>query len=48
MKAEDLTNEELADIIRAMCITAISPSRDEISYLQEAARRLENEEDDGK
>lgn len=46
MRVEELTNEELASILRVMCFTAISPSKDEIRYLLEAAQRLEEKEDD--
>lgn len=46
MRAEELTNEELANILRSMCITGICPSRDEKEYLLEAADRLEGQ--DGK
>lgn len=41
MNASELTNEELAEILRAMCVTGICPSRDEKEYLKEAAKRLE-------
>lgn len=39
--AKDLTNEQLADVIRAMKITGISPTRFEQECLDEAAERLE-------
>lgn len=41
MKAKDLSNEDLATILRSICVTGICPSRDEKEYLQEAADRLE-------
>lgn len=41
MRAKDLSNEELASILRCLCATGICPSRDEKEYLQEAADRLE-------
>lgn len=41
MNPKDLTNEELADILRAMVITGISPSQLEKECLKEAAERLE-------
>lgn len=41
MKAENLSNEDLAEMLRSICITGICPSRDEKEYLQEAADRLE-------
>lgn len=43
MRAKDLSNEELASILRCLCATGICPSRDEKEYLQEAADRLEGE-----
>ena len=43
MRAEELTNEELANILMAMCVTGICPSRDEKEYLKEAAKRLREE-----
>ena len=41
MKARDLSNEDLAAILRSICVTGICPSRDEKEYLREAADRLE-------
>lgn len=41
MVAKNLTNEELANIIRTIKIIGICPSRDEKEYLDEAANRLE-------
>lgn len=41
MNVKELTNEELANILRAMITTGITPSRTEIECLEEAARRLE-------
>jgi len=46
MKAKELTNEELATILRMMCITGICPTRYERDYLQEAADRLERGTDE--
>ena len=43
MKARDLSNEDLATILRSICVTGICPSGDEKEYLQEAADRLEQE-----
>ena len=42
MNAKDLTNEELAAVIRTMKITGICPSRTEEEILEEAAERLED------
>ena len=39
MNPKELTNEELASIIRAMIITGIT--KNEKAYLEEAAARLE-------
>ena len=41
MKARDLTNEELADVIRSIKITGIAPSPFEQECLDEAAERVE-------
>lgn len=41
MKANELSNETLAAILRAMCSTGICPTQYEKDYLIEAARRLE-------
>ena len=41
MNAKDLTNEQLADVIRTIKITAISPSPFEQECLDEAAERVE-------
>ena len=41
MNAKNLTNEELAAVLRVMTVTGICPSRDEKEYLLEAADRLE-------
>lgn len=41
MRAKDLSNEDLANVIRAIKVTGICPSRDEKEYLEEAAIRLE-------
>ena len=46
MNPRELTNEELATVIRAIKSTGICPSRDEKEYLEEAARRLEEMEYD--
>lgn len=46
MNAKELTNEELAYILRLMCYTGLAPSRDEKEYLQEAADRLEEDKHD--
>ena len=49
MNPKELSNEELAAILRAMCSTGICPSQNEKEYLQEAAERLEKRiEDDGR
>ena len=47
MRVENLTNEELATILRLICITGICPTSDEVEYMQEAADRLEKEEYSG-
>lgn len=47
MRAKDLTNEELANILRLICATGICPTSDEIEYMHEAADRLEKGETDG-
>ena len=45
----DISDEELAAMLRAICVTGICPSRNEKEYLQEAAERLEKRiEDDGR
>lgn len=45
----DISDEELATILRTICVTGICPSRNEKEYLQEAAERLEKRiEDDGR
>ena len=36
-----MTNEDLAAILRTMCVTGICPSQYEEEYLKEAANRLE-------
>ena len=41
MNPRELSNEELANILRTIITTGISPSRTEIECLEEAARRLE-------
>ena len=41
MNAKELSNEELANVLRAIKITGICPSRDEEEYLEEAANRIE-------
>ena len=41
MNAKELSNEELANVLRAIKITGICPSRDEKEYLEEAANRIE-------
>lgn len=41
MNPKELSNEDLANILRAMCVTGICPSLDEKEYLKEAAERLE-------
>lgn len=46
MKAQEVTNEELANILRAICITGICPSLEEERYLKEAADRLEKMDDE--
>jgi len=40
MNPKELTDEELANILDAMSVTGICPSRDEQAYLREAAERL--------
>ena len=45
MNAKDLTNEELANMLRIICATGICPTSEEVEYLQEAADRLEDKED---
>ena len=44
MNVKELSNEELANILRAMIITGISASRTEKECLEEAAKRLEEED----
>lgn len=46
MNRKELTNEELANILIAMCVTGICPSRDEKEYLKEAAERLRKGNDE--
>ena len=41
MRAEKLTNEQLASHLRTMCNTGSCPSRSEKEFLLEAADRLE-------
>ena len=41
MDPKELSNEDLANIIRAMRVTGICPSYQEKEYLDEAANRLE-------
>lgn len=41
MRPEELSNEDLADILRILKTTGISPCRYEEECLEEAARRLE-------
>ena len=41
MKPSEMTNEELADVVRAINITGICPSRFEQACLDEVANRLE-------
>ena len=41
----ELSDEAIANMLRAMCITGICPSHDEKEYLQEAAQRLERRQD---
>ena len=45
MRVQDLTNEELAAVLRAICITGIAPSRCDRDCLTEAADRLERSRD---
>ena len=45
MNPKDLSNEELATILRALKVTGICPSRDEKEYLEEAADRLEKQDE---
>ena len=47
MKVKDLTNEELAALIRALKITGICPSSAEREILEEVAERLEDMDDRG-
>ena len=42
MRAQDISNEGLAAILRAMAVTGYG-SRDEREYIREAAKRLERE-----
>lgn len=44
MNTKEMTNEELANALRAMIMTGICPSRQEKEFLEEAASRLEGEE----
>ena len=41
MNAKELSNNQLAGVLRTLKITGISPSRFEEECLEEAARRLE-------
>lgn len=42
MNVREMTNEQLAAVIRAIRITGITPSTFEQECLEEAARRLED------
>lgn len=42
----DVTDDELAAILRTIKSTGLSPSREEQMYLEEAAQRLENIKED--
>ena len=46
MDAKKMTNDELAQAIRAMVLTGICPSRQEKEFLEEAADRLERRDED--
>lgn len=46
MNVKDLTNEELAYMLRLIKVTGISPSRIEEECLDEAADRLEEKGED--
>lgn len=41
MNPKELTNEELANVVRAMRVTGLCPSNYEKSCLEEVANRLE-------
>ena len=43
MRAQDVTNEGLAAILRAIVATGAFPDSDEYEYIREAADRLERE-----
>lgn len=43
---KDVTDDELAAILRTIKTTGLSPSREEQMYLEEAAQRLENIKED--
>ena len=43
MRAQDITNEGLAAILRTMVATGAFPDSDEREYIREAADRLERE-----
>lgn len=45
MNPKDLSNEELATILRALKVTGICPSLDEKEYLEEAAGRLDKQDE---
>jgi len=41
MDVKELTSEELADMVRTICMTGVAPTRTERECLTEAAERLE-------
>ena len=45
MNPKDMTNEELANVLDAICLTGISPTRTEKECLYEAATRLRKTQD---
>jgi len=48
MNVKELSNEELAALLRALCVTGLCPSRFEKEFLEEAATRLEGAEHEKK
>ena len=46
MNAKNMTDDDLAQALRAMVLTGICPSRQEKEFLEEAADRLERRDED--